>query len=157
MRNQYEVKAQAIAEVKAQAIAKEFGFELEAAWEGYKPFWHVWHQPKLLYWITYEQYLYRIIEIKENKPKHELQHRFRLLKPVTGVLPVELCKAWMKVDEAWMKWNEAWVESRMKWNVAWVKLNETYQKYLPEIQVLHLAECKGCLWNEKESQLVFPK
>lgn len=68
--------------LKASLIAKLFNFKLLDEYEGIKPFWHVWHSNRLIYGLSYEDYIERIKEIYDNKPVYEFVERYRIFKPV---------------------------------------------------------------------------
>src|SRR3989337_2496095 len=63
-----------------------------------KPFWHIHHEV-LLEWSDDIQE--RIDFIQAEKPKHEVEIRLRLLKPVQGALPPKLVKAGDARDKAY--------------------------------------------------------
>src|SRR3972149_4637474 len=63
-----------------------------------KPFWHIHHEV-LLEWPADIQE--RIDFIQAEKPKHEVEIRLRLLKPVQGALPPKLVKAGDARDKAY--------------------------------------------------------
>jgi len=81
------------------------------SYEGYKLVTHVWHQPSLLWLMTYEQLLNRLIEIYETKPKAERSERYSLIKVVehefdspTYHVLLEARRRW---DEGDCEWDEA--------------------------------------------------
>lgn len=138
----------------------------------YKAYWHAWHEPYLIYFLTDAEYRKRIEEIKATKPPHEIPTRLRLFKEVRGKILRALKQAWTKWKEAYAEWGEA-VAKRdkavAKWDEAYAKCEEAetkckeaetkceevYEKFLPLIEKLHGEEC-GCKeWNGKE--IVFPK
>src|SRR3970282_1490386 len=63
-----------------------------------KPFWHIHHEV-LLEWSDDIQE--RIDFIQAEKPKHEVEIRRRLLKPLEGALPPKLVKAGDARDKAY--------------------------------------------------------
>src|SRR3989337_1773765 len=65
----------------------------------YKPYWHIHHKDFLLEWSDDIQE--RIDFIQAEKPKHEVEIRLRLLKPVQGALPPKLVKAGDARDKAY--------------------------------------------------------
>ena len=102
-------------------------------------YWHVHHDMLLEYCYNYEE---RAEYIKKYKPKHEVEIRLRLFKPVKGKLPKEIIEAWQK-----------WVETERKWDGAWRKWVEILEKHKPFLEKLHKKEC-GCKeWNGE--RLVF--
>ena len=132
-------------------------------------YWHVHHDKLLEYCYDYKE---RAEYIKKNKPKHEVETRLRLFKPVRGKLPKDLIEAERKhvearrkLDEAGQKYYEAerkldeagrkWCEAWRKWDEAWRKYDEVLEKHKSFLEELHKKEC-GCKeWNGKE--LVFNK
>ena len=112
---------------QAKAISKKYNFPLLKKWEGYKLFWHVWHQPKLIFLITYPQYLDRIINIEENKPQEQKVERYKLMKPALQKF---------KADAAWAKACAAWEGKNH------------------DLIIAHTKECPGCKWDgEKLPQM----
>src|SRR3990170_2423495 len=93
----------------------------------YKPYWHIHHKDFLLEWIDF---------IQAEKPKHEVEIRLRLLKPVQGALPPKLVKA----GDARGKAEDANAKD-------WDAYGKAYDKYLPQIEALHALECPDCPWD----------
>src|SRR3990170_3693553 len=98
-----------------------------------KPFWHIHHEV-LLEWSDDIQE--RIDFIQAEKPKHEVEIRLRLLKPVQGALPPKLVKAGDARGKAWDAFGKDWDAYR-----------KAYDKYLPQIEALHALECPDCPWD----------
>ena len=106
-----------------------------------KPFWHIHHEV-LLEWSDDIQE--RIDFIQAEKPKHEVEIRLRLLKPVQGALPPKLVKArdaYLAYDKAWDAFGKDWdayVKARaafgkdwdafVKASVAYAKAGDAYDK-----------------------------
>ena len=109
--------------------------------------WHG-HHNVLISWL--ESMEARLADIRDNKPEHELPTRERLMKPVAGSLPDELRIAW----EAYSIAREAVRSTGQTYGSMW-EADETarqaydaiYAKHLPEIEVLHAAECPDCPWD----------
>src|SRR4030065_437722 len=133
-----------------------------------KPFWHIHHEV-LLEWSDDIQE--RIDFIQAEKPKHEVEIRLRLLKPVQGALPPKLVKAGdardkaydanAKARDAYDKARDAYVkagDARVKAKAAFVKAkaayNKAYDECLPQIEALHALECPDCPWN---GTTIFPE
>src|SRR3990167_4039147 len=133
-----------------------------------KPFWHIHHEV-LLEWSDDIQE--RIDFIQAEKPKHEVEIRLRLLKPVQGALPPKLVKAGdardkaydanAKARDAYDKARDAYVkagDARDKAKAAFVKAkaayNKAYDECLPQIEALHALECPDCPWN---GTTIFPE
>ena len=166
---------------QAKAISKKYNFPLLKKWEGYKLFWHVWHQPKLIFLITYPQYLDRIINIEENKPQEQKVERYKLMKPALQKFKADA--AWAKADAAlakadatWNKayaaWNKAyaalgdaaWVKAYAAWkkacaarakaDAAWAKADAAWEGKNHDLIIAHTKECPGCKWDgEKLPQM----
>src|SRR3990172_8807619 len=84
-----------------------------------KPFWHIHHEV-LLEWSDDIQE--RIDFIQAEKPKHEVEIRLRLLKPVQGALPPKLVKAGDargKAEDANAKAWDAYVKARDAFGKDW--------------------------------------
>src|SRR3972149_357239 len=126
-----------------------------------KPFWHIHHEV-LLEWSDDIQE--RIDFIQAEKPKHEVEIRLRLLKPVQGALPPKLVKAGDARDKAYdanAKARDAYDKARAahdkrgapshKAKAAFVKAkaayNKAYDECLPQIEALSALECPDCPWN----------
>src|SRR3989304_3488254 len=96
-----------------------------------KPFWHIHHEV-LLEWSDDIQE--RIDFIQAEKPKHEVEIRLRLLKPVQGALPPKLVKAGDARDKAYdanAKARDAYVKARAAFGKDWdafVKASVAYAK-----------------------------
>ena len=99
-----------------------------------KPFWHIHHEV-LLEWSDDIQE--RIDFIQAEKPKHEVEIRLRLLKPVQGALPPKLVKArdaYLAYDKAWDAFGKDWdayVKARAAFGKDWdafVKASVAYAK-----------------------------
>src|SRR3989304_5808430 len=142
----------------------------------YKPYWHIHHKDFLLEWSDDIQE--RIDFIQAEKPKHEVEIRLRLLKPVQGALPPKLVKAGdardkaydanAKARDAYDKARDAFVKARVayakagdafvKAKAAFVKAkaayNKAYDECLPQIEALHALECPDCPWN---GTTIFPE
>src|SRR3990167_2603822 len=91
----------------------------------YKPYWHIHHKDFLLEWSDDIQE--RIDFIQAEKPKHEVEIRLRLLKPVQGALPPKLVKAGAARDKA----GDAYVKARAAFGKdcdAFVKASVAYAK-----------------------------
>ena len=87
--------------------------------------WHG-HHNTLLSWVDPEE---RIAEIKKNKPEDEHELRLRLMKPVKGQLPSDLCEASRAYNKTWRAYDEAW------------QCNQS------AIAALHNQECPDCPWD----------
>ena len=133
---------------QAKAISKKYNFPLLKKWEGYKLFWHVWHQPKLIFLITYPQYLDRIINIEENKPQEQKVERYKLMKPALQKF---------KADAAWAKACAAWAKADAAWNKAYAARNKAcaaWEGKNHDLIIAHTKECPGCKWDgEKLPQM----
>ena len=103
-----------------------------------KPFWHIHHEV-LPEWSDDIQE--RIDFIQAEKPKHEVEIRLRLLKPVQGALPPKLVKAGdargkaedanAKAWDAYVKARDAYVkagDARDKAKAAYDKAKAAYDK-----------------------------
>src|SRR3990170_2769682 len=103
-----------------------------------KPFWHIHHEV-LLEWSDDIQE--RIDFIQAEKPKHEVEIRLRLLKPVQGALPPKLVKAGdardkaydanAKARDAYDKARDAYVkagDARDKAKAAYAKAGDAFVK-----------------------------
>src|SRR3989304_1216006 len=135
----------------------------------YKPYWHIHHKDFLLEWSDDIQE--RIDFIQAEKPKHEVEIRLRLLKPVQGALPPKLvkagdargkaedanAKAWdahVKAgaprDKAKAAYDKAKAAYDKDWDAFgkdWDAYRKAYDKYLPQIEALHALECPDCPWD----------
>lgn len=118
-------------------------------------FWHV-HHDTLLEWSDNIQE--RIDYIKKEKPKHEIETRLKLLKPVKGRLPAEFVKAEKSYDKsrkAYHKAREAYNKAYEAYDKAREAYDKAFEKHKKEIEELHKKEC-GCKeWNGEK--LVFGK
>lgn len=101
-----------------------------------KFYWHIHHD------VLVEPAIEPIGDRKEfircNKPKDEVVLRLKLLKPVKGKLPKEVCKTWKARYGAWEAYNKA--------GEVYYK---TIKKHKKEIEELHERECPDCPWNGK--------
>src|SRR3989337_2295793 len=88
-----------------------------------KPFWHIHHEV-LLEWSDDIQE--RIDFIQAEKPKHEVEIRLRLLKPVQGALPPKLVKAGDARDKAY----DANAKARDAYGKAWDALDKADAAYV---------------------------
>src|SRR3990170_3104268 len=133
-----------------------------------KPFWHIHHEV-LLEWSDDIQE--RIDFIQAEKPKHEVEIRLRLLKPVQGALPPKLVKAgdargkaedanakawdaYVKARDAYVKAGDARDKAKAAYDKAWDAFGKDWDayrkaddKYLPQIEALHALECPDCPWD----------
>src|SRR3972149_876624 len=119
-----------------------------------KPFWHIHHEV-LLEWPADIQE--RIDFIQAEKPKHEVEIRLRLLKPVQGALPPKLVKAGdarVKAGDARDKAKAAYDKAKAAYDKDWDAFGKdwdayrkAYDKYLPQIEALHALECPDCPWD----------
>src|SRR3989337_2595253 len=140
-----------------------------------KPFWHIHHEV-LLEWSDDIQE--RIDFIQAEKPKHEVEIRLRLLKPVQGALPPKLVKAgdargkaedanakawdaYVKARDAYVKAGDARDKAKAAYDKAWDAFGKdwdayrkAYDKYLPQIEALHALECPDCPWD---GSTIFPE
>src|SRR3990170_3124301 len=126
-----------------------------------KPFWHIHHEV-LLEWSDDIQE--RIDFIQAEKPKHEVEIRLRLLKPVQGALPPKLVKAGdardkaydanAKARDAYDKARDAYVKAGDARDKAKAAYNKAYDECLPQIEALHALECPDCPWN---GTTIFPE
>src|SRR3990170_3710435 len=140
-----------------------------------KPFWHIHHEV-LLEWSDDIQE--RIDFIQAEKPKHEVEIRLRLLKPVQGALPPKLVKAgdardkaydanakardaydkardaYVKASVAYAKAGDAFVKAKAAFVKAKAAYNKAYDECLPQIEALHALECPDCPWN---GTTIFPE
>src|SRR3990167_5699638 len=95
-----------------------------------KPFWHIHHEV-LLEWSDDIQE--RIDFIQAEKPKHEVEIRLRLLKPVQGALPPKLDKAKAAYDKAWDAFGKDWdayVKARAAFGKDWDALDKADAAYV---------------------------
>ena len=114
----------------------------------YKPYWHIHHKDFLLEWSDDIQE--RIDFIQAEKPKHEVEIRLRLLKPVQGALPPKLVKAGDARDKAKAAYDKAKAAYDKDWDAFgkdWDAYRKAYDKYLPQIEALHALECPDCPWD----------
>src|SRR3989337_1265864 len=135
----------------------------------YKPYWHIHHKDFLLEWSDDIQE--RIDFIQAEKPKHEVEIRLRLLKPVQGALPPKLVKAGdardkaydanakardavVKASVAYAKAGDAFVKAKAAFVKAKAAYNKAYDECLPQIEALHALECPDCPWN---GTTIFPE
>jgi len=136
-------------------------------------YWHIHH--KVLVEPLTEPIENRIAFIKENKPKHEVELRLRLMKPVKGKLPeavVEAAEAYDRAEEAYDKagkvYNKAWKaldetvsgeareaykKGREARDKAWKAYLKVVSDHAEEIEALHAKECPDCPWS---GQTIFP-
>ena len=121
-------------ELQAGAILSQYGKTLPKKWKGLKEVWHAWHQPHLVYQMSWGEYVNRVIEIEDTKPVHEKPLRFKLLNLVKGKF---------RRTKAYAEWNKAYAE--------WKKADAEWKKAdAEEIQKLHRKECKDCSWDGKQ-------
>src|SRR3972149_6330565 len=112
-----------------------------------KPFWHIHHEV-LLEWSDDIQE--RIDFIQAEKPKHEVEIRLRLLKPVQGALPPKPVKAGDARGKAKAAYDKAKAAYDKDWDAFgkdWDAYRKAYDKYLPQIEALHALECPDCPWD----------
>src|SRR3972149_4205821 len=101
-----------------------------------KPFWHIHHEV-LLEWSDDIQE--RIDFIQAEKPKHEVEIRLRLLKPVQGALPPKLVKAgpacgkdgdaYVKAGDVGDKAKAAYEKTIVPFNNAWDAFGKDWDAY----------------------------
>src|SRR3990167_5931147 len=117
---------------QAKTIAKKYQFVLPKRYDGYKFVWNSWHQPadRLIYPMTFDQYIDRIVEIGTRKPEHERVERFKLMK-------VSLIQPWTKADAVWAKADAV----RTKAYAARIEADAA------KIQAAHKRECPDCKWD----------
>ena len=145
---------------EARKISIKYNFPLIEKWDRYKTFWHVWHQPKLMWFITYIEYIERIINIELQKPQEEKQERFCLMKPVMQKFKADA--AWKKADAAWKKayaaGEKAYAKAyaarekayvaREKAYAAREKVDAAWESQNHDIIILaHEKECPNCKWD----------
>jgi len=109
-----------------------------------KPFWHIHHEV-LLEWSDDIQE--RIDFIQAEKPKHEVEIRLRLLKPVQGALPPKLVKAgdargkaedanakawdaYVKARDAYVKAGDARDKAKAAYDKAWDAFGKDWDAYV---------------------------
>src|SRR3972149_6776874 len=102
-----------------------------------KPFWHIHHEV-LLEWSDDIQE--RIDFIQAEKPKHEVEIRLRLLKPVQGALPPKLVKAYDanakardaydKARDAYVKAGDARDKAKAAYDKAWDAFGKDWDAYV---------------------------
>src|SRR3989337_2899733 len=109
-----------------------------------KPFWHIHHEV-LLEWSDDIQE--RIDFIQAEKPKHEVEIRLRLLKPVQGALPPKLVKAgdardkaydanakardaYDKARDAYVKAGDARDKAKAAYDKAWAAFGKDWDAYV---------------------------
>ena len=150
---------------EAREISIRYNFPLIERWDGDKAFWHVWHQPSLIWFITYIEYIERIINIELRKPQEEKQERFCLMKPVMQKFKINA--AWKKANAArkktytaWAKADAAWVKpdaTRKKKKIynAWAKADAAWEEAYAAWKIqnhdiiisAHEKECPNCKWD----------
>ena len=118
----------------AKSILKKYGRKLEPSWAGVANVWHAWHEPHMVWIMTYKEYINRIIQIEQNKPTNEKPVRFKFFKPVKGKFKKSKADADRK--KAYADWEKAYAYS---------------------VKKLHDKECPNCPWDEKTTQLIFKK
>src|SRR3989304_4060226 len=97
----------------------------------YKPYWHIHHKDFLLEWSDDIQE--RIDFIQAEKPKHEVEIRLRLLKPVQGALPPKLVKAGDardKARDAYVKAGDARDKAKAAYDKAWDAFGKDWDAYV---------------------------
>src|SRR3989337_1827815 len=104
----------------------------------YKPYWHIHHKDFLLEWSDDIQE--RIDFIQAEKPKHEVEIRLRLLKPVQGALPPKLVKAgdphpkprpaYGKARAAHVKAGDARDKAKAAYDKAWDAFGKDWDAYV---------------------------
>ena len=102
--------------------------------------WHV-HDDFLLEPLT-ESIEVRRDYIRMAKAKPEQPLRLRLLKPVTGRLPVQLVEARATYDEARAAY-------KLVWSPTYDQVGAAYRQACaaPDVLALHAQECPDCTWN----------
>ena len=131
---------------QAKEIAKKYKFALPKEYKGYKMVWHPWHQPasRLLWPMTFDQYIDRIVEIGTLKPENERAERFGLMK-ISLIQPKgKAYAAKQNTDAAWWKADAAWqkaLAAREKAYAAWLKTDAA------KIKAAHERECPNCKWD----------
>jgi hypothetical protein len=158
---------------QARAISIKYNFPLVKRWKGLKAFWHVWHQSFLMWFITYEEYIDRIIAIEEQKPQGQKAKRYKLMKSVQYQFKAsQVDQAWVKVDQArdkayqawvkvdqardkayqvWIKADQVWIKAYQVWIKAYQARDKAYQVWEAKnhdlIISVHKKECPGCQWD----------
>ncbi len=120
-----------------------------------KIYWHI-HHDRLWEPLT-EPLAERIKYIKGNKPPAEIELRLRLLKPITGRLPVEITKACVAYRKAYVAWDKAraacdkayvaWDKARAAYDkayAAWVKAYAAYRQVYAAWDKAEAAWWKAC-------------
>ena len=140
---------------RARAILKKYGQRLPKRWTGAKPIFHVWHEPYLLWLLTYDEFIERVIEVEENKPDNQKRVRFKLMRPVRAKLSnLPLYADWEKADADWRKAYADWRKADADWRKAYADLQKAdadfYSANKDFLTALHAKEC-GCKeWNGLE-------
>jgi len=140
-------------------------------YEGRKWWWHAWHADYLAYYMTYDEVLARIEEIRLKKFEWQHKDRYRLFQLVKDqeALPKSVADAYSHVHLAWRDLDNARDELLMgdfskirKCQNAYLTAVEIFKKEYRETRTifenLHKQECTdNCLWNSDAEELVFYK
>ena len=141
---------------EAKDISIKYDFPLVKKWRGLKLFWHVWHEPNLCFWITYEGYIDRIINIEETKPQPQKHERYQLMKPVKQKSKGD--DEFRKAYAEWRKANAEFRKARVNWEKAYDEYDRAYDDWREtnhnSILQAHAIECPDCKWDgEKLPQM----
>ena len=152
-------------ELKAKSILKKYGKRLPEQWRGRRNAWHAWHQPSKVYFMSYKEFIDRVIEIEEDKPENEKPIRFKFFNVVRGkFLRTKAYADWQKAAADWQKdyadWQKAdWHKADADWQKAdadWQKADADWQKAdADSILRLWKKECPDCPWDEKNNCMIF--
>lgn len=125
-----------------------------------KFYWHVHHEVLLEASDNIEE---RIEYINREKPKHEIEIRLKLLKPVKGNLPKayqdaakaywDAAKAYQNAYKAYWDAYKAYWDADKAYRDAYKAHRDAYEAHRDEIELLHSLECPGCPWDGKT---IFP-
>ena len=140
-------------EKQCRAILKPYGLKLPKPWRGFKPVWHVWHEPRPMYFMTYRGYLERVTEIHKNKSEEEKPIRFTVMKPVRADLS-QLPK-YAEREKAYAEWEK----TRAGWQKASAKWKKVYTTFMQEnraaLIILEAKECPGSTWDWEQNEMMF--
>jgi len=136
--------------VTALEVCQKYSVPLLEPWEGYKAFWHGWHEKFLIYWLTHKDYCERLMEIEQRKTPefgyapNEREVRIKHFRPVVGILPADL-------EEA----RQAYVTARQAYGTAWQAYMTVYEQHRAELEALHARECDCKYWKPERQMMVF--
>lgn len=113
---------------EAKNILHKYNQALLPEWTGQKAFWHVWHRDGLLFLMTYDSWIDRILEIHEQKPKWQHRIRFALMQPASIVVTPGMSQAY---------------QEEPRWRV----------EYQDLIHRAHEEQCKGCPYDFQSNMI----